>query len=131
MNDLGVIFDPTFSFVRHIVFIVTKSYSMLGFMMRICADFNAALVFKSLNFSLVRSHLEFAAVVWNPNYDVYINRLESIQKKFYSFLLKKFGYYNVIKFAPYMFKCRLLNTEPLSIRRKNACVLFVFNVLTG
>ena len=53
MKDLGVIFDPTFSFVRLIEFIVTKAYSMHGFMMRICTDFYAASVFKSLYLSLV------------------------------------------------------------------------------
>ena len=26
MKDFGVIFDPTFSFVRHVEFIVTKAY---------------------------------------------------------------------------------------------------------
>lgn len=71
------------------------------------------------------------AVVWNLNYDDHINRIESIQKKFYSFLFKKFGYHSVIKFAPYLFKCRLLDIEPLYVRRKNSSVLFVFDVLTG
>ena len=99
--------------------------------MRICTDFNAASVFKSLYFSLVRSNVVFAAVVCNPNYDVHINRIESIQKKFYSFLFKKFGYHSVIQFAPYLFKCKILNIEPLSVRRKNSGVLFVFDVLTG
>ena len=51
MKDLCVIFDPTFSFVRHVAFIVTKAYSILGFTVRICVGFNAAAVFKSLYFS--------------------------------------------------------------------------------
>ena len=72
MKDLGVIFDPTFSFVRHVDFIVTKAYSMLGFMMRICADFNAASVFKSLYrvshvsimFSVIFLYFIFLLVLW-------------------------------------------------------------------
>ena len=131
IRDLGVVFDRTLSFNFHIDFIVSKAYSMLGFMMRICSDFTAASVFISLYFTHVRSHLEYAAVIWSPNYVVHINRIESVQKKFYSFLFKKFGYYNVIKFAPYEFKCSLLNFEQLSDRRKNAKILFVFDVLTG
>ena len=85
LKDLGVIFDPSFRFVRHIDFIVNKAYSMLGFIMRICADFTAASVFLSLYFAYVRSHLEYAAAIWNPNYDVHVQRIESVQKSFYSF----------------------------------------------
>ena len=122
IRDLGVVFDRTFTFNSHIDLIVAKAYSMLGFMMRICADFNAVSVFFSLYNAYVRSHLEYAAVVWSPNYDVHINRIESVQK---------FGYYNVIKFAPYLFKCSLLNIELLSDRRRNAKLLFVFDILSG
>ena len=45
---IGVFFDQTFSFVRHVDFTVTKPNSMFGFMMRICAT-----VFKSIYFLLV------------------------------------------------------------------------------
>ena len=68
---------------------------------------------------------------WSPNYDVHINRIESVQKKFLSYLFKKFGYYNVIKFAPYLFKCSLLNVEQLCDRRRNAKLLFAFDILSG
>ena len=60
-----------------------------------------------------------------------VQRIESIQKRFHSFLLKKFGYYNIVRFAPSLFKCAILYIEPLSVRRKNSAVLFVFDVLTG
>ena len=72
---------------------------MLGFIMRICADFNSFSAFISL---YVRPHLEYAAVVWSPNYIVQIARIESIQNKFFRFIFKKFGFYNVIKFAPHI-----------------------------
>ena len=131
IKDLGIIFDKTLSFNLHIDFIVSKAYSMLGFMMRICSDFNDVSVFYSLYFAHVRAHLEYAAVIWSPNYSVHICRIESVQKKFYSYLFRKFGYYNVIKFAPYEFKCSVLKIEQLSDRRKNARILFVFDLLTG
>ena len=131
MKDLGILFDTTFSFVKHIDFIVSKAYSMLGLIMRICDDFNTALVFKSLYFAHVRSVLDYAAVVWSPSYDVHIRRIESIQKKFFSFLFKKFGYYSMVQFAPYMIKCSILQIEPLSERRKNSSLLFMFDILSG
>ena len=58
-------------------------------------------------------------------------KIEYVQKNFYSFLFKKIIYYNVIKFAPYEFKCSMLNIKQLSDRRKNARILFVYDVLTG
>ena len=76
MKDLEIIFHPTFCFVRHIHLIVTKAHSMLGFIM-ICAD----LVFCILSFAHVWSYLKYAAAKCNPNYDVSIKRIESVQKK--------------------------------------------------
>ena len=55
--------------------------------------------------------------------------MSPFKKKFHSFF--KVCYYNVIKFAPYEFKCSVLNIEQLSNRSKNARILFVFDVLTG
>ena len=104
---------------------------MLGFMMRICANFNADSALISLYFAYVRSHLEYAAIVLSPNYDVYLNRIESVQKKFFSFVFKKFGYYSIIKLAPYLFKCSLLNIEQFSDRSNNSKLLFIFDPLTG
>ena len=99
--------------------------------MRICEDLDAALDFRSLYFAYVRSHLEYAAVVWNPSYDVHINKIEYMQKTFFSVLFMKFGYYSLIQFAPYTFKCSILNIEPLSISRKCNSALFAFDTLTG
>ena len=45
-------------------------------------------------------------------------------------LFKKFGYYNVVKFAPYLFKCKLLNIETFSGRRITACIILVFDILS-
>ena len=83
-RDLGIVFDKTLYFNLHIDFIVSKAYSMLGFMMRISLHFDAASVIFSLYFAHVRSHLEHAAVIWSPNYGVHIYRMESVQKRFYS-----------------------------------------------
>ena len=61
----------------------------------------SAKVFKTFYFAYVRSHLEYAVVVWN--YVVHINKIESIQKKIFSFLFVRFGYYKLIQFAPLLF----------------------------
>ena len=56
---------------------MTNAYSMLGFMMRICIDFNDASVFKTFYFLLVRSKIEFAAVVCNPNNYVQCGQIQN------------------------------------------------------
>ena len=58
--------------------------------------------------------------------DVHVNRIESVQKNFFGYSLKKL----VIEFPPYLFKCSMLNIEQLSDRRKNAKLLYVFDVLS-
>ena len=67
----------------------------------------------------------------SPSYDVNIRRIKSIQKKFFSFLLKKFGYYSMVQYANYMIKCSILQIEPLSERRKNSSLLSMFDILSG
>jgi len=54
---------------------------MLGFIYRnTCNSKTQAL--KLLYFSLVRSHIEFGAIVWSLNYALYINQVGNVQNKF-------------------------------------------------
>ena len=66
MRDLGVTFTENLSFNRHIDIVVAKAYSMLGFVKRMCRNFNNVDTLKSLYFAYVRSQLEYASVVWSP-----------------------------------------------------------------
>lgn len=104
---------------------------MLGFLMRICYEFKNPLALTSLYYAHVRSHMEYAAVVWSPNYAIHSKRIESIQKKFFAYIFKKFGWHRYIQYAPYTFKCSLLGIASLEHRRRDACAIFVFNILTG
>lgn len=131
VRDLGVLFDQKITFVRHVDTVVAKSYAMLGFIRRICCDFQDPRVFKALYFAFVRSILEYSCVVWFPNYRCHVTKIESIQKMFFKFMFMKFGYYKYIEFAPYDYKCSLLRISPLEHRRKNTCVYFVHDLLTG
>lgn len=131
MRDLGIVFDDKLSFTVHIDYVISKAYAMLGFVMRICSDFKDPRAIKSLYFAHVRSHLEFGSVVWCPNYATHSNRIESIQKRFMCHIFKKFGWYRYVQFAPYAFKCDLLNIKSLEQRRRDACAVFIFDILSG
>lgn len=131
IKDLGIIFDDQLRFTKHIDYAVSKAYSMLGFLMRVCSEFKDPLALKTLYFAHVRSHLEYGSVVWCPNYASHSIRLESIQKKFFSCVFKKFGWHRYIQYAPYVFKCDLLRVKSLEHRRRDACAIFVFDILSG
>lgn len=131
VRDLGIVLDEKLSFNKHISYSIARSYSMLGFVMRICVEFRDPQVLKSLYFAYVRSILEYGAVVWWSNYQVHIDRIESIQKRFVWFVFCKFGWQEYVRFAPYEFKCYLLGLQSLSQRRKVNDVLFVCDILSG
>lgn len=131
IKDLGVTFDEKINFLNHIETIISKAYSLLGFMKRICFEFKNPYSLKSVFFSLVRPHLEYASVVWSPNYVVHSNNIESIQKKFLKYALRRLNWRDEFVLPSYISRCLLIDLETLSSRRNNACILFVFDILSG
>lgn len=133
IRDLGVLFSKNLSFDRHIDCSVSKALSMLGFMKRICYNFTNVECLKSIYFAHVRSHLEFACIVWSPSYENHIVRLESVQKNFVIYALRHVFVRSIDNFAlpPYLDRCKLLSIKTLSSRRANMSIMFVFDVLTS
>lgn len=132
IRDLGVLLDERLTFNRHVDFVTSKSYSMLGFVKRICRNFKNVRALKSVYFAHVRSHLECASVVWHPHQFVHISRIESIQKKFLMYALRstvRRDQYH--RLPPYLERCKSIGIEPLWRRRVNLNVLFVFDLLRG
>ena len=86
VKDLGVTLDTKLTFETHIDQITSKALRMLGFVIRTCKEFHNPHTLKSLYYSYVRSHLEYASQVWNPQYKKYVMRLERIQNKFLRYL---------------------------------------------
>ena len=76
INDLGVVFDRTFK--SHIDYIVSKANINLGFDKHYARKFSDHYIYKILFTSFVRSKLEFAVIVWNPYYNVHINRINLV-----------------------------------------------------
>ena len=78
---------------------------------------------------MVRSQLEYASVVWNPYYDKLSNSIESIQKRFVIYALRRLGWADGFQLPPYLHRCQLINLESLKHRRDIAGVLFIFDLL--
>lgn len=131
IKDLGVIFDSKLIFGKHIEMKIAKSYSMLGFVKRICYEFVNKDALKSIYCAHVRSHLEYASVVWSPLYNSYKIRIESIQKKFIIFGLRREIVTNNYVLPPYSDRCKRFNLETLEKRRDNAGIFFIYDILMG
>nr|CAI5828984.1 unnamed protein product [Callosobruchus analis] len=89
IKDLGVTFDKKLSFSTHIDNITSKANRSLGFIFRTCKNFNDIHTLKVLYYSLVRSSLEYASIVWSPHHQKYITQLEAVQRRFLKYLYFK------------------------------------------
>ncbi|KAL1448394.1 hypothetical protein WDU94_005586, partial [Cyamophila willieti] len=92
VKDLGITFESNLKFPTHIKQIRNKALQMLGFIQRHSKEFSSVTTLKVLYFAYVRSVLEYASVVWSPNYNFQIKLLESVQHRFLKFLAFKTHY---------------------------------------
>lgn len=92
IRDLGVNFDCKLSFDAHYIKITSNSLKLLGFITRSSSHFSTDTM-KLIYCSLVRSSLEYCSIVWNPYYNVHIENIEKVQKKFLRYITYKLGTY--------------------------------------
>lgn len=88
IRDLGVLFDYRCLFDQHIYQCKQKALMMLGFIKN-TFDFTDLNVLRILYFSLVRSHLEYCCIIWSPFFQIYIAKIESVQRKFLRYIAFK------------------------------------------
>jgi hypothetical protein len=63
INDLGVIMEEKMTFSEHVDVIVAKAFAMLGFIRSLSLEFRDP-------------------YVWNPFYDLRVDRVERVQRRF-------------------------------------------------
>lgn len=129
VKDLGVILDRKLSFKPHIDTVVNSAKRVRSFVKRQAREFNCPYVLKSLYCSLVRSKLEYCSVVWFPHFDCDKKRIESVQKQFLLFALRRLNWADAFRLPPYEARLSLLNLESLSDRRKIASCAFMVSQL--
>lgn len=129
VRDLGVYHDSKLIFQEHIEKIVAKASRVLGFIMRISKCFNKVKTLKILYCSYVRSQLEYASQIWNPQYNKYIDRIENIQKRFIKYLCFKTK--TAYKSENYLKLCAKFHLLPLKTRRCIADCTFFIKILKG
>lgn len=72
IEDLGVLFDERFPFVRNLQHITLSANKLLGYIWRNAKDFSDVSVMKILYASFVPTKLEYAVLIWYPIYGVLI-----------------------------------------------------------
>lgn len=130
IKDLGVILDKKLTFHNHYLQIIAKANRNLGFIMRVAHEFRDPYCLKALYYSLVRSVLDSNSVVWSPNSNNWITRIESIQSKFVRFALRFLPWTNRYELPPYVDRCQLIGMESLYKRRNDQKALFVAKLLS-
>ena len=73
-------------FTDHYDVMISKANQILGLVKRMSKDFDELHCMILLYVSYVRSLLEYGSIVWAPYYDIHIDRLEAIQRKFLRYL---------------------------------------------
>jgi hypothetical protein len=129
MKDLGVLHDSKLLFDEHINNVVSSATKALGFIMRNSLYFTQAKTMKVLFCAYVRSKLEYASQIWNPQYQTYIDRIERVQKKFVKYLCFKLK--TPYKSSEYDHICKKHHLLPLSTRRDLADITFILNIING
>lgn len=109
VKDLGVILDSQLTYKHHISYTVDKASRALGLIFRMTKNFSDVHCLKSLYGSLVRSILEYCSPVWNPYYNNGVQRVESVQRRFLRFALRKLPWRDPFHLPSYEDLCRLID----------------------
>uniref|UniRef100_A0A0R3Q9H7 Reverse transcriptase domain-containing protein n=1 Tax=Brugia timori TaxID=42155 RepID=A0A0R3Q9H7_9BILA len=129
VRDLGVILDSKLNFNDHYNTIIHRANNMLSFTKRFSFNFNDPYTIKTLYVAYVRSILEYCSIVWSPFQTTHINRIESVQKQFLLYALRKLGW-TTFPLPSYEARCMLINIQTLEQRRKIAMVSFVNDIVS-
>ena len=120
-RDLGVLFNKTLSFRSHINGALSKANQMLGIIKRgfiYLDDTSLTSVYKSI----VRSHIEYANVIWRPHLKEDIRKIEKIQRRFTKNI-------SSLSNLPYEERLRKLKLPSLEYRRSRADMIQTYKIL--
>ena len=131
VTDLGVLLDSHLTFRQHFTMIITKANRQLGLIFRIGKEFIDHGTLLTLYCSLVRSILETACVVWDPHFDVWIQRIERVQKLFIRRICRTLPWRDPDNLPPYESLCSLVGISPLEQRRQEIIAKTTHKILTN
>lgn len=129
IRDLGIILDSKLTFIDHYNTIVHRASNMLHFIKRFCYNFQDPYTIKTLYVAYVRSILEYCCIVWSPHMKRHEERIESIQKQFLLYALRRLEW-TVYPLPSYESRCMLINIQTLKERRDYFMASFVNDIVS-
>lgn len=129
IRDLGVVLDSKLTFTEHYNTIIYKAKNMLNFIKRFSYNFQDPYTLKTLYIAYVRSIMEYCSIVWSPYQATHIERLESVQKQFVLFALRKLGW-TIFPLPSYESRCMLIHLDTLVKRREFASLSFLNDIVS-
>lgn len=120
-KDLGIVFDESLKFDKHIESIVNKANNVIGLIKRNFFFINE-IVFLHLYKALVRPHLEYGQIVWSPRYIRQSKKIENIQRRATKLVPN-------IRHLPYKERLRRLDLPSLKYRRIRGDMINVYKIL--
>ena len=131
IRDLGVIFDQKMSFTEHINYTVNKANQLLGFIRRTCLGFTSVNTFVTLYNMIVKPILMYSSIVWSPIYTTHINKLESVQHKFFRIMAPRLRLPDPFLDHNYSSISNALNLPTLQSLRVLYDSLYLFKLING
>jgi hypothetical protein len=72
-----------------------------------------------------------ALCVWSPFYNVRIDKVERVQRRFIRYALHGLCWTGIYDLPPYEHRCALLRLETFVKRRSIDCIMFIFEISSG
>lgn len=129
IRDLGVLFDDKLSFNCHFEMLSKKCNKLTGFICRASKEFKCPSSLLTLYKSLVLSQLEYASVIWAPQYNTYIDMLESTQRRLVRILTFRSGLKREL--TTYEDRLRFFKLKTLECRRKIQDLVYLHKIISG
>lgn len=108
---------------------ISAASKMLGFILRNCKDFSHTSTFLQLFYSLVRSRLEYGAMIWYPVYQVNKDRIEAVQRRFLKYIcFKEDGNYP-LRNVDHLLLLNRFHVIALELRRIYLAVAFLYKLI--
>lgn len=126
VKDLGLHIAEDLTFTYHIHKVIKKGKQMAGWILRTFKG-RTLPVMKTLLKQLVVPCVEYCSILWDPQNQALINRLESVQKNFTS----RIAYRNGTEHLNYWQRLKELKIYSLQRRRERYAILYTWKVLHG
>lgn len=122
---LGVDIQHNLLWDQHINRITSKAHSMLGFLRRNLRCANAATK-SNAYLTLVRPHLDYSCVIWNPSQQNHISKIEAVQRKAARYVCN--NYHNTSSVTDMI---NYLRWDSLSSRRSKLQLTMFYKIVYG